>query len=116
MGAPLRLLDDELKLNDDNLMVPSFMPPPTPLPFSTGPAGSAGPVTASQSNTTQSFSWTDIGKTAVAGLVQGIFKPPAPPKPTVIGGGGSGISTGLVVAGVGAAVLIGVLLLRRQSA
>lgn len=96
-----------LRLTDDNLMIPSFATS----------GASAPPAPLGSSNNTQTFSWGDLGKTAVAGVIQGIFKTGAPaPKPVSLSSSGPGISTGVVLAGVGAAVLVGVLLLRRQSA
>lgn len=89
-------------ITDDNaLMVPSWGTS----------SSSAAPVQGTGGT------WADIGKTAVAGIVQGLFRPLSigTPRPAVASAS-SGISTGMIVAGVAGVGLLGFLLMRGRSA
>ena len=91
-------------LSNDQLMVPAFAASSSASPpISTG---------ASAGNNSSAWSWSDIGRTFVAGLTQGLLKPlaPTPVKPV-----SSGISTPVLVAGGLAVVGLAVILLRRSA-
>lgn len=77
-------------------------------------AGSTAAAPPPPAQSSSSSSWSSILQPLVAGLVQGVtspFAPKRPPAPV-----SSGLSTGVIVAGVAGVALVGFLLLRRREA
>lgn len=87
-------------------------------PTWTSSSTAAPPLSAaqtSQGNNSSSWSWGDLAKNFVQGVVQGVTKP-TPQTSMLMPSSSSGISTGVIVAGVAALGLVGFLVMRRQSA
>lgn len=76
---------------------------------------SAAPVAAAGSNNPSSWSWGDLAKNLVQGVVQGVTRPTAIAQPSMLSSSTGGVSTGVIVAGVAALALVGFLVLRNHG-
>lgn len=73
---------------------------------------SAAPVATTGSNDPSSWSWGDLAKNLVQGVVQGVTRPTTLARPSALTSSTGGLSTGVIVAGLAALGLVGFLVLR----
>lgn len=98
------LLSNPVPVATDGLLTPTWASSST----------SAPPVSVSQGNNSSSWSWSGFASSLVQGVTRGLTMPKTPT--TLLPASSSGISTGLVLAGVGGLVVVGLLLMRKRDA
>lgn len=97
------LLSNPVPVATDGLLTPTWASSST----------SAAPVAVSQGNTPSAWSWSGFATSLVQGVTKGLTMPKTP---TTLLPASSGVSTGLVLAGVGGLVVVGLLLMRKRDA
>ena len=111
-------IDDILAGKSDGLtQTPTPGPDSLLTPSWASSSSSAPPVRPTQGNNPSSWSWGDLAKNLVAGIVQGVSRPATPAvKPTALLGGSSSSSMLPLVLGGAAALGVLVFIMRRREA